>query len=152
MRKQNPELRAALIAAFPPLPITRATIHTADARWADYEERDALPLIEGKSWVELAPEILERHAALLVYAGGALYRAIVPAYLLVIVEHEYSTSLPFHVVSELTCTDSNVDREIFNERVGPMTAEQRDVVRRAIAIFAEQALLREVASVAIRSW
>jgi hypothetical protein len=55
-------------------------------------------------------------------------------------------------VSELTCTDSNVDREIFNERVGPMTAEQRDVVRRAIAIFAEQALLREVASVAIRSW
>ncbi|HWU89827.1 MAG TPA: hypothetical protein VN253_21345 [Kofleriaceae bacterium] len=72
----NLELRAALIAAFPPLPITRATIHTADARWADYEERDALPLIEGKSWVELAPEILERHAALLVYAGGALYRAI----------------------------------------------------------------------------
>jgi hypothetical protein len=152
MRNQNPELRAALTAAFPPMPITRATIHTADARWAGYEECDALSLIEGKSWIELAPEILESHAALLVYAGGALYRAILPAYLLVIVEHEYSTSLPFHVVSELTCTDSNVDREIFNERVGPMTAEQRDVVRRAIAMFAEQPLLCEVASVAIRSW
>ena len=152
MRKQNPELRAALIAAFPPLPITRATIHTADARWASYEERDALPLLEGKSWGELAPEILESHAALLVHAGGALYRAILPAYLLVLVEHEYSTILPFHVVSQLTRKDSNVDREIFDERVGPMTAEQRDVVRRAIAILAEQALLREVASVAIRSW
>jgi len=148
----NLELRTALIAAFPPLPITRVTIHTADARWARYEERDALPLIEGKSWVDLTPEILERHAALLVYAGGALYRAILPAYLLRLVEHEYSTSLPFHVVSQLTPKDSNVDREIFEERVGPMTAKQRDVVRRAIAIVAEQALLHEVASVAIRSW
>lgn len=148
----NLELRAALIAAFPPLAITRATIHTADARWADYEERDALPLIEGKSWVELDPEILERHAALLVHAGGALYRAVLPAYLLVIVEHEYSISLPFHVARQLACTDSNIDREIFNERVGPMTVEQRDVVRRAIAMFAEQPLLREVGSVAIRSW
>lgn len=151
-RMTSLELRAALIAAFPPLPITHATIHTADARWASYEERDALPLIEGKSWVELEREILERHAALLVYAGGALYRAILPAYLLVIVEHEYYTSLPFHVGRQLTYTDSNVDREIFNERVGPMTAEQRDVVRHAIAMFAEQVLLREVGSIALRSW
>jgi hypothetical protein len=140
------------MAAFPPMPITRATIHTTGALWADYEERDALPLIEGKSWVDLAPEILERHAALLVYAGGALYRAILPAYLLAIVEHEYSTGLPFHVARQLTYTDSNLDREIFNERVGPMTAEQRDVVRRAIAMFAEQPLLREVGSAAIRYW
>ena len=148
----NPELRAALIAAFSPLPITRATIHTADARWADYEERDALPLIEGKSWVELAPEVLEHHAALLVHAGGALYRAILPAYLLLLAENEYSTALPFHVATQLARKDSSVDREIFDERVGPMTAEQRDVVRRAIAIIARQALLREAVSVAIRSW
>ncbi|HLL22407.1 MAG TPA: DUF6714 family protein [Kofleriaceae bacterium] len=148
----SPELRAALIAAFPPLPITRATIHSADARWAGYEERDALHLIEGQQWIELTPEIIERHAALLVHAGAALYRAILPAYLLVVIEHEYATSLPFHVVSELTCTDSNVDREIFRERVGPLTPEQRDVVRRAIAMLMEQSLLREVASAAIRSW
>jgi hypothetical protein len=148
----NPELHAALLAAFPPSPIARATIHTTDARWAGYEERDALPLIEGKSWVDLTPELLERHAALLVHTGGALYRAILPAYLLQLVEHEYSTSLPFHVMSQLTRKDSNVDREIFEERVGPMTAKQRDVVRRAIAIVAEQALLHEVAAVAIRSW
>jgi len=146
------DLRAALIAVFPPAPITRETIHTADAGWARYEERDALALLEGKSWLELAPEILERHDALLVHTGGALYRAILPAYLQLLAEHEYSTILPFHVVSQLTRKDSNVDREVFDERVGPMTAEQRDVVRRAIAILAKQPLLREVASVALRSW
>src|SRR5262245_56984014 len=135
----DPDLRAALIAAFPPAPITRETIHTADARWAGYDERADLVLLEGKSWSELAPEILEHHAGLLIRAGGALYRAILPAYLLVLVEHEYHTSLPFAVVSQLARRDSNVDREIFDERVGPMTAEQRAVVRRAIAILARQA-------------
>lgn len=84
--------------------------------------------------------------------GGALYRAILPAYLLVLVEHEYHTSLPFAVVSQLARKDSNVDREIFDERVGPMTAEQRAVVRRAIAILARQATLRDVISAALRSW
>lgn len=146
------DLRAALIAAFPPTPITRETIHTADARWAGYDERDDLALLEGKSWLELAPEILEHHAGLLVRAGGALYRAILPAYLLELVEHESYTSLPFAVVSQLTRKDSNVDREIFDERVGPMAAEQRDVVRRAIAILARQATLRDVISAALRSW
>lgn len=150
--RMNPELGAALVAGFPPTPITHATIYTADARWTGYEERDALPLIEGRSWVELTPEILEHHSALLVHAGGALYRAVLPAYLLRLVEHEYSTILPFHVLSQLTRKDSPVDRVIFEERVGPMTAEQREVVRRAIVIVAKQALLREVASAAIRSW
>jgi hypothetical protein len=148
----DPDVRAALIAAFPPAPITRETIHTADARWAGYDERAELVLLEGKSWPELAPEILEHHAGLLIHAGGELYRAILPAYLLVLVEHEYRTSLPFAVVSQLARKDSNVDREIFDERVGPMTAEQRAVVRRAIAILARQATLRDVTSAALRSW
>ena len=146
------DLRAALIAAFPPAPITRETIHTADARWAGYDERAELVLIEGKSWSDLAPEILEHHAGLLIHAGGALYRAILPAYLLVLIEHESYTSLPFAVVSQLAREDSNVDREIFDQRVGPMTAEQRVVVRRAIEILARQTILRDVISAALRSW
>jgi hypothetical protein len=146
------DLRAALIAAFPPAPITRETIHTADARWAGYDERAELVLIEGKSWPDLAPEILEHHAGLLIRAGGALYRAILPAYLLVLIEHESYTSLPFAVVSQLAREDSNVDREIFDQRVGPMTAEQRVVVRRAIEILARQTILRDVISAALRSW
>jgi hypothetical protein len=148
----NPELRAALIAAFPPTPITQATIHTPDARWAGYDERDELSRIETTSWLAVAPEVLEHHAALLVHAGAALYRAILPAYLLLLVENEYSTALPFHVATQLSRKDSSVDRDIFDERVAPMTAEQRDIVRSAIAIIARQPLLHDVMSLAIRSW
>jgi hypothetical protein len=151
--KRNPEIRAALTAAFRAAPITRETIHTADARWAGYEERDHLAQLEGKSWLELAPDVLELHANLLVHAGGALYRAILPAYLALLAENEYATVLPFSVVSQLTPKDdSMVDRGIFDERVGPMTAEQRSAVRRALTVLAEQRFLRDVATNAIRSW
>jgi hypothetical protein len=104
----NLELRDALIAAFPPpLPITREMTRTADARWAGYEERDDLPLIEGKSWVELAPEVLERHAALLIHAGSALYRAILPAYLLVLVVTDTNCPIALSgVTSSARCATS----------------------------------------------
>ncbi|MEO8840998.1 MAG: hypothetical protein ABI704_05465 [Kofleriaceae bacterium] len=141
-----------MIAAFPPAPITFATIQPADARWARYEERDDLALVEATSWLEIAPNVLEQHAALLVYAGGELFRAILPAYLLLLVEHEYATSLAFAVANQLARKDSPFAQEIFEERVGPMTSEQRDVVRGAIAILAEQRLLRDAFSDALRSW
>lgn len=146
------ELRTALIAAFPPVPITRAMIDTPDARWSGYEERDDLARLEGKAWTELEPELLERHGTLLVHTGGALYRAILPAYLLLLAEHELHTALPFHVAGQVTRGDHRIEQEIFDERVGPMTAEQRAVVRRAIALLAKHALMKDVMKVAFRSW
>lgn len=146
------ELRTALIAAFPPEPITRATIATPDAHWSTYEARDDLPLLEGKSWTELEPQSLEQHETLLLHAGGALYRAILPAYLLLLVEHEVHTALPFHVAGQVTRGDHKMEQEIFDEHVGPMTAEQRAVVRRAIAHLARHPLMKDVMTVAFRSW
>jgi hypothetical protein len=146
------ELHAGLIAAFPPTPITRAEIETPDARWAGYEERDDLPLLEGKAWTELEPQVLERHGALLTHAGGTLYRAILPAYLWLLAEREYHTALPFHVAAQVTRSDSAIDQEIFDERVGPMTAEQRAIVRRAIALLARRTPMQEAMSVALRNW
>lgn len=137
----NPEIRAAMLAAFPPAPITLAMIQPADARWDRYEERDHLPLLQATSWLEIAPDALEKHAALLVYAGGELFRAVLPAYLLLLVESEYTTSLPFAVANQLARKESPFAQEIFEERVGPMTAQQRDVVRGVIATLAEQRLL-----------
>jgi hypothetical protein len=149
----DPELRAALLAAFPPTPISHETVHAADARWAGYDERDQLSLLEGESWNELTPDVLERHAGLLVHTGNALYRAILPAYLLLLAEGDYATILPFHVVSQLTCNQgSKLEGEIFEERVGSLSAEQRAVVRRALTAIAKQTLLHDVASTAIRSW
>lgn len=146
------KLRSALIAAFPAVPITRATIETPDASWTYYEVPDDLVLLEGKAWTELDAQVLEQHATLLSHAGGALYRAILPAYLLLLAEREYRTALPFHVASQVTRSNSPLDQTIFDERVGPMTAEQRAVVRRAIAFLARRTPMQEVMTVALRSW
>lgn len=149
---QSTVLRAKLIAAFPPTHITRAVIETPDASWAGYDGRDDLALLEGKAWTELEPQILEQHAALLIHAGGALYRAILPAYLLLLAEDEYHTALPFHVASQVTRSNSPFDQKIFDERVGPMTAEQRAAVRGAIVLLARRTPMQEAMSVALRSW
>ena len=117
-----------------------------------YEARDELPLLEGRSWSELEPKLLERHATLLVHAVGALYRAILPGYVLLVAEHELQTALPFHVAGQLTRGDHAIEQQIFDERVGPMTAEQRAVVRHAIVFLAKQALMRDVMKAALRSW
>jgi hypothetical protein len=147
-----PELRAALVAAFPPTPITRAAIHTPDARWSNYENRDALALLVGAAWTELAPEVLERHDTLLVHAGGELFRAVLPGYLALLAEREYHTALPFFVAGQLTRKDSAVDRKIFDERVEPMTPAQRAAVRSAIAFLAARAPMQDSMSAASRSW
>jgi hypothetical protein len=128
MSDTDAELRAALIAAFPPEPITRATIHAPDARWEHYEERDDLARLEDRPWSELEPELLEKHGALLTHAGAVLYRAVLPAFLMFLAEHTVHTALPFHVAGQVTRKDSRVDQEIFDERVGPMSPEQRAAV------------------------
>jgi hypothetical protein len=158
-RMSAPELRVALVTAFPPTPIARETIYTADAGWNDYTPRDDLSLLEGKSWVDLTPEILERHATLLTHAGGALYRAILPAFLLQLVEQaECHSVLRYTVVGQLTHMEySDFARAVFLERISPMTVEQRDVVRSALAIVAEQEQeqlpeLAFFAAAALRSW
>ena len=146
------DLRSDLIAAFPATRITPETIHAPDARWERYEERDALELIAGKTWLELSPEVLERHDALLIHTGSVLYRAILPAYLLFLAERELATIVAFHVLSQLTRQDNSVDRKLFPARVDPTTTGQRAVVRSAIELLAKQRLLHECASDALRSW
>jgi hypothetical protein len=66
--------------------------------------------------------------------------------------HEYSSILPFHVVSQLTRKDTNIHREVFDERVGPMTANQRAIVRSGLALLEKQPALRDFANAALRSW
>lgn len=146
------ELRSALVAAFPATALDRAAIGVATSQWDGYEERDALSLLEDKTWVELAPADIERHAALLVYASPALYRAVLPAYLLRIAEQAYATSLPFGVLGQLVRKGGAFEQAIFDERVGPMTAKQRRVVLAGISMVAEQELLREAATQALSSW
>lgn len=146
------EVRTALVAAFPPAPITRAMIFAPDARWTHYEERDALALLEGVQWTELAAAVLEQHEALLVHAGAALFGAVLPAYLTLLAEREYHTALPFFVAGQLVRKDNDVDQQIFDERFGSMTDEQRAAVRVACAWLATREPTQESMSIASTSW
>jgi hypothetical protein len=145
-------VRAALIAAFPPAPLTPELIHAPDARWVGYEEREALTEFEGRTWTELPQEVLERHGALLIHAGGEFFARVLPAYLVLLAEHEIHTALPFHVASQVSRNEHEIRQQIFDERVGPMTAEQRAAVRNAIAFLATRAPMEESMSVALRNW
>lgn len=146
-------LRAALNAAFPATPITHAMVHASDARWSDYGEREQLSELEGVAWNDLAPEVLERHAGLLVHAGNELYRAILPAYLALLAGSEHATMLPFLVIGQVTRDErSAFNGERFEARVGPLSTEQRAAVRRALTDIAIQPALREAATTALSSW
>ncbi len=148
------DLLAALVAAFPPTTITHAMVHASDARWIDYEEREHLSQLEGACWNELTTETLERHASLLVHAGNELYRAILAAYLQLLAgEHHYATMLPFVVLGEVTKNGSSAyQSELFETRVGPLSTEQRAVVRRALTAIAMQPVLHDAATAALRAW
>lgn len=145
--------RAALTAAFPATPITHAMIHASDARWRDYDEREQLSQLEGVSWTELSPEVLERHAGLLVHAGDELYRVVLPAYLALLAESEHATMLPFLVIGQVTRDErSTFNSDMFETRVGPLSTKQRAAVRRALTEIAIQPALREAATTALSSW
>ena len=101
-----------------------------------------------------AAKTLERHAGVLVHAGNELYRALLPAYLQLLAgDHHYATMLPFLLIGQITKDGTSAyQRELFETRVGPLSTEQRAVVRRALTVIAIQPVLRDVATAALRSW
>jgi hypothetical protein len=149
----NGDLSAALVAAFPPIPITHAVIHAGDARWTDYDARERLPELEAASWRELDAPTLERHAGVLVHAGNELYRAILPAYLQLVANGDYASMLPFLVIGQVTRDgNSAFNSERFATRIAPLSTEQRAAVRSALTAIATQPLLHDAATTAIGSW
>lgn len=96
---------AALIAAFPAVPIDRATLDEATGRWDYYDAAAELRSLDGKTWSQLEPDFLVRHATLVNYAGDALFRAVLPAYLHYLLVHRPSNEVPFHIGGQLTRKD-----------------------------------------------
>lgn len=139
------DLRATMFAAFPPEPISRATIFADDASWTDYEERAALELLVGKRWIELEPSVLEQHETLLVHAGTELFVAVLPAYLVLLAEHAFQTALPFVVAGQLVLAQHG-------ERFAAMTDAQRTAVRDACGWLARMMPMRPSSSAAPATW
>jgi len=146
------DLRAALIAAFPAEPITRDTIDEPLANWDVYEEAGELSMLEGKTWLELDAAVVEHHDVLMPYAGNALFRATLPAYLLYLVEHPAYNEVPFHVGGQLSRADDPTDLKTIDRRVAPLTAGQRAAVRRVIGYLTTREPMKEVMARALETW
>jgi hypothetical protein len=113
----------------------------------DYAERAAF---EGKTWRELAPELLYKHPMLLVFAGDTLWHATLPGYLL----HERTlfNALPFQVASQLTRKDDPDSHPRFDRRIALLSPEQRATIRDALTFLATVSPLEEVMSRALATW
>jgi hypothetical protein len=87
-------------------PIDRAIIDEPAALWHVYDDYAELAAFEGKTWRELAPELLYKHSMLLVFAGDDLWRATLPGYLWYLIhERTQFNALPFQVASQCPTTN-----------------------------------------------
>lgn len=146
------ELNTALAAAFPDLPIDRATIDEPTGRWDYYDDVSELRSLEGLTWRQLEPGFLSRHATLVNYAGDELFRAVLPAYLRYLLNSQPSNEVPFHVGGQLTRRDDADGRRIFDRRIDPLTAAQRIAVREVLAHLATVVPMDEVMTRAHATW
>lgn len=146
------DLRAALIAAFPAVAITREAIDDPLAHWDVYEETGDLGMLEGKTWLQLEPALIEHHAVLPVYAGDALFRAVLPAYLLHVLEHDADSEVPYHVAGSLTRKDDSTRWKVFDRRVAPLTVAQRAAVHRVLKLRAAREPARRIMTAALETW
>src|SRR5512140_1567980 len=131
------ELEKALTFAFPPVMIDRAMIDEPTAIWDVYEDYADLAAFESKTWRELAPELLYKHSALLLWAGDAFWRATLPGYLWYLLhERTLFNDLPWQLAGELTRSDDPAARLKFDRRIAALSAEQRAVIRDVVALLA----------------
>lgn len=147
------KLEDALSSAFPPVTIDRAMIDEPTAIWDVYEDYADLAAFEGKTWRELAPELLYKHSALLLWAGDAFWRAVLPGYLSYLLhERTLFNDLPFQVASQLTRKQDPDSHPKFDRRVAGLSREQRAVIRDVLTLLATVSPLEEAMSRALASW
>ena len=147
------KLEDALTSAFPLVTIDRAMIDEPTALWHVYDDYPDLALFEGKTWRELAPDLLYKHPMLLVFAGDALWCATLPGYLWYLLhERTQFNALPFQVASQLTRKDDPDSHPRFDRRIALLSPAQRVTIRDVLAFLATVSPLEEVMSRALITW
>lgn len=147
------KLEDALASAFPPVAIDRAMIDEATANWDVYEDYPDLAAFEGKTWRELPAPLLYKHSALLLWAGDALWRAVLPAYLWYLLhERTLFNDLPWQVASQLTRKDDPESHPKFDRRIAGLSREQRAAIRDVLTLLATVSPLEEHMSRALAAW
>ena len=123
------------------------------AIWDVYEDYADLATFEGKTWRDLPAELMYRHSALPLWAGDALWRAILPGYLWYLLhERQRFNDLPFQLAGELTRSDDPAALVKFDRRIATFSAEQRAVIRDVIALLATVRPMEEPMSRALATW
>jgi len=147
------KLEAALTAAFPAVPIDRATIDEATAHWEVYDDPDDLVALEGKTWRELPAALLYKHSTLPVFAGDKLWHATLPAYLRYLLhERTLFNDLPFQVAGQLTRKEDPESHPRFDRRAALLSSDQRAVIRDVLARLSAVSPLEEAMSLALATW
>jgi hypothetical protein len=147
------KLEDALTSAFPLITIDRAMIDEPSALWHVYDDYAELAALEGKTWRELPAEHLFRHPSLLVYAGEALFHAMLPAYLRYLLhERKRFNALPFQVAGQLTRNEDPQSHPKFDRRIARFTPDQRVAVRDVLALLATVYPIQEPMSSALATW
>lgn len=147
------DVRAALIAAFPPRPITLGMIDEPTSRWWNSDDGDAMkPWLEGRCWTELGKSFIEAFPEVMIYAGTETYGAVLPAYLGYLIDFEGFNHVPFVVAHQLTRQDDAVDQRIFDARIAPLTPEQRALVTQAIELLTTRPPMEDVMKLALKTW
>lgn len=146
------ELAAALVAAFPARPLTRARLVEPSAGWEDYRDGDFLAEVEGKTWRELDHGFLDRHHSALRYAGAEGFGALLPAYLQRLLEARAFNEVPFVVAGELKRYGDPAMTAIFDARVAPLDGAQRAVVRRVLEVLMTREPMEAAMMAAFESW
>ena len=147
------KLEEALVAAFPPVTIDRAMIDEPTANWDVYEDYADLAAFEGKTWRELPANLLYKHSALLLWAGDAFWRAILPGYLWYLLhERTLFNSLPWQVAGQLTRKDDPEFHPKFDRRTAALSREQGVAIRDVLTLLTMVSPLEEVMSRALATW
>lgn len=147
------DLDRALVLAFPPIAIDRAMIDDPTANWSVYDDVADLSAFEGESWITLAPALLVQHSTLPIYAGDALFRATLPAYLQYLLhERTRFNDLPFQLAAQLTRKSAPASHAKFDRRVAPLTQAQREATRGALALLSTVSPMEEAMSLAHATW
>ncbi|MEO7729686.1 MAG: hypothetical protein ABIY55_01850 [Kofleriaceae bacterium] len=147
------KLEDALVVAFPPVTIDRAMIDEPTANWDVYEDYADLARFEGKTWRELAPELLYKHSALMLWAGDAFWRAILPGYLSYLLhERTLFNDLPWQVAGQLTRKDDPEYHPKFDRRIAGLSREQGLTIREVLTLLSTLRPVEETMSRALATW
>lgn len=148
------ELRAALIETFPARPLVRELLQEPSSRWQNYDRGDAAVVqLEGRVWTALDRSFIEAFPELLIFAGNECFGAVLPAYLVYLLELDGYGEPLYAIANQLTRKDDDpVDQRIFDARVAAMSERQRAIVTKIVEHLAGRPSMTSVMTPVLATW